>query len=210
MLIETMTTGGNTAVTRDAICRIFRDPPKLYTKRICLRRMMKSDSHDMYEYARRADVTRYLLWEPYESEAHTAKYLAYLQSRYRSGDFYDWAVVMRDTYKMIGTCGFTRFLPEANAAEVGYVLNPEFWGHGIATEAVARVVDFGFRELELNRIEAKYMVGNDRSRRVMEKVGMTFEGINRESMHVRGEYVSVGVCAILRSEWEACDRARAR
>ncbi len=189
-------------MNREMLGRVFRDPPKLYTKRICLRRMMRSDSHDMFEYARREDVTRYLLWDPYDSENHAYKYLTYLQSRYRAGDFYDWAVVMRDTYKMIGTCGFTRFNLEANSAEVGYVLNPDFWGRGIAPEAVARVIDFGFRELELNRIEAKYMVGNDRSRRVMEKVGMTFEGVNRESMHVKGRYVSVGVCAILRSEWE--------
>ncbi len=189
-------------MNRDTLGKIFRDPPKLMTPRTCLRRMMKTDSHDMYEYARLSEVTRYLLWDPHESEEYTYRYLSYLQTRYRAGDFYDWAVVMRDTYKMIGTCGFTRFTVESNSAEVGYVLNPAFWGKGIAPEVVARVVDFGFRELGLNRIEAKYMVGNDRSRRVMEKVGMTFEGVNRESMSVKGRYVSIGVCAILRSEWK--------
>ncbi|MBE6599357.1 MAG: GNAT family N-acetyltransferase [Ruminococcaceae bacterium] len=197
---------GTVCMNRDAISRIFRDPPKLYTRRTCLRRMMKSDSYDMFEYARREEVTRYLLWDPHESETYTYKYLTYLQSRYRAGDFYDWAVVMRDTYKMIGTCGFTRFSVESNSAEVGYVLNPDFWGMGIAPEVVSRVIDFGFCELGLHRIEAKYMVGNDRSRRVMEKVGMTFEGVNRESMHVKGKYVSVGVCAILRSEYNKMNR----
>jgi len=188
-------------MNRDQLCRIFRDPPKLYTKRTCLRRMMKTDSYDMYDYARRDEVTKYLLWDPHPNETYTFKYLSYLQTRYRAGDFYDWAVVMRDTYQMIGTCGFTRFNLESNSAEVGYVLNPDFWGMGIAPEVVSRVLEFGFNDLELNRIEAKYMVGNDRSRRVMEKVGMKFEGVNRESMHVRGKYISVGVCAILRSEY---------
>jgi len=188
-------------MNRDQLCRIFRDPPKLYTKRTCLRRMMKTDSYDMYEYARRDEVTEYLLWDPHPNETYTFKYLSYLQTRYKAGDFYDWAVVTRDTYQMIGTCGFTRFNIESNSAEVGYVLNPDFWGMGIAPEVVSRVLAFGFDELELNRIEARYMVGNNRSRRVMEKVGMTFEGVNRESMHVKGEYVSVGVCAILRSEY---------
>lgn len=188
-------------MNRDELSRIFRNPPHLYTERTCLRKMMKSDCHDMYEYARRDEVTRYLLWDPHPSETYTYKYLSYLQSRYRSGDFYDWAVVMRDTYKMIGTCGFTRFNIESNSAEVGYVLNPDYWGKGIATEVVSEVVKFGFNELNLNRIEAHYMEGNDRSRHVMEKVGMTYEGTNRESMHVRGEYVSIGICAILRSEF---------
>ncbi len=188
-------------MNREELARIFRDPPKLVTDRLCLRKMMKSDSYDMYEYAKRADVTRYLLWDPHPCESYTFKYLAYLQSRYRAGDFFDWAVVTRDTYKMIGTCGFTRFCIESNSAEVGYVLNPDFWGMGIAPEAVSKVLEFGFNELDLNRIEARYMVGNDRSRRVMEKVGMTFEGVNREAMHVKGRYVSIGVCSILKSEY---------
>lgn len=189
-------------MTHDDIIKIFRDPPALETRRLVLRRMLKRDSHDMYEYASRRDVTEYLLWEPHESEYYTYRYLSYIQSRYRAGDFYDWAVVVRESDKMIGTCGFTRFNTEANSAEVGYVLNPAYWGYGIAPEAVLNVLRFGFVNLHLNRIEARYMVGNDRSRRVMEKVGMTFEGVARESMHVKGRYVSVGTCSILRSEFQ--------
>lgn len=188
-------------MNRDELSRTFRNLPRLYTKRTCLRKMLKSDSHDMYEYARREEVTRYLLWSPHPDETYTGKYLAYLQSRYRAGDFYDWAIVMKDTYKMIGTCGFTRFNLESNSAEVGYVLNPAFWGQGIAAEAVREVIGFGFNELRLNRIEARYMEENIRSRRVMEKVGMTYEGVNREAIYVKGKYVSVGVCSILRSEF---------
>ena len=188
-------------MTREEISRIFRNPPIIDTPRLYLRKMNKTDSADMYEYSCREDVTRYLLWSPHPSEAYTAKYLSYLQSRYRAGDFYDWAVVVRDTDKMIGTCGFTRLNIDSNSAEIGYVLNPEYWGYGFAPEAVRAVMRFGFNELRLNRIEAKYMVGNERSVRVMEKVGMTREGINREAIHVKGRYVSVGVCSILRSEY---------
>ncbi len=195
-------TGQGWNMTHDDIIRIFREPPVLETRRLVLRKMQKRDSHDMYEYASLRDVTEYLLWEPHESEYYTYRYLSYIQSRYRAGDFHDWAVTVRESGKMIGTCGFTRFNYEANSAEVGYVLNPAYWGYGIAPEAVLNVMRFGFMNLRLNRIEARYMVGNDRSRRVMEKVGMTFEGIARESMHVKGRYVSVGTCAILRREFQ--------
>ncbi len=189
-------------MTHDDITRIFRDPPMIETRRLVLRRMQKRDSHDMYEYASRPEVTRYLLWDVHESEYYTYRYLSYLQSRYRAGDFYDWAVTLRETDKMIGTCGFTRFNVEANAAEVGYVLNPDYWGCGIAPEALLHVLRFGFVQLRLNRIEARYMIGNDRSRRVMEKVGMVFEGVAREAMYVKGSYVSIGTCAILRREFQ--------
>lgn len=189
-------------MNRDEITRIFREPPVLSAERIFLRKMRKTDSYDMFEYSKRQDVTKYLLWEPHRDESYTYKYLTYVQSRYRSGDFFDWSVIYRENNKMIGTCGFTRINTDSNSAEIGYVLNPDYWGRGIAAEAVRRVMRFGFDELSLHRIEAKYMIDNIQSRRVMEKVGMTYEGVNRDSMFVRGNYVSVGVCAILSSEFD--------
>ncbi|MBR3862967.1 MAG: GNAT family N-acetyltransferase, partial [Clostridia bacterium] len=54
--------------------------------------------------------------------------------------------------------------------------------------------------LGLHRIEARYMIGNDASRRVMDKVGMQFEGVQREAMLVKGAYRDIGVCAILSNE----------
>ena len=102
---------------------------------------------------------------------------------------------------MIGTCGFTSFSYDHNSAEIGYVLNPAYWGQGIAAEAVRAVLDVGFIKLNLHRIEARFMMGNDRSRRVMEKSGMTFEGFQRDAMYVLDEYRTIGICAILFSEY---------
>ena len=188
-------------MNHDELTRIFRDPPELDTPRLTFRKMLKKDSEDMYEYASQRAVTEYLMWSPHDSETYTRRYLTYLQSRYRTGEFHDWALVYRENGKMIGTCGFTRFNLEANSAEIGYVLNPAYWGMGLAPEAARRILQFGFLELRLHRIEAHYMIGNDRSRRVMDKIGMTFEGVQRESLHVRGHYVSIGVCSILMEEY---------
>ncbi len=188
-------------MNHDELTRIFRDPPVLDTPRLTLRRMLRRDSEDMFAYARDPAVSEFLLWQPHESEAYTRRYLNYLQSRYRSGDFHDWAVVWRESGRMIGTCGFTQFNLEANSAEIGYVLARPYWGIGIAPEAARAVLRFGFRELRLHRIEAHYMIGNDRSRRVMEKIGMRFEGVRRDSLHVKGRYVSVGVYSILEDEF---------
>lgn len=188
-------------MNHEEITRIFRDPPELGTPRLTLRKLLRQDSGDMYDYASRPEVSEYLLWQPHESEAFTRRYLNYLQSRYRAGDFHDWAVVLRESGRMVGTCGFTRFQYEANAAEIGYVLHPDVWGRGIAPEAARAVMRFGFGELRLHRIEARYILGNDRSRRVMDKLGMQFEGVARESIYVKGKYVSVATCAILEKEF---------
>ncbi len=186
---------------KETVCSIFSNIPTLRTDRLTLRRMSVRDADDMFEYACRQEVTEYLLWYPHQSKKYTSDYLRYIGARYNLGEFYDWAVVENESGKMIGTCGFTRFDLPHNSAEIGYVLNPDFHGKGYATEAAERVVEFGFSSLPLHRIEAKFMRGNDASLRVMEKLGMTFEGYRRDGMLVKQEYKTIGVCSILAREW---------
>jgi ribosomal-protein-alanine N-acetyltransferase len=116
------------------------------------------------------------------------------------GEFYDWAVVERESGRMIGTCGFTRFDLPHNSAEIGYVLNPDFHGRGYGTEAAARVVRFGFERLRLHRIEARFIQGNEASLHVMEKLGMRLEGYRRDGMRIKNAYRTIGVCAILEDD----------
>ena len=107
-------------MTHDDITRIFREPPVLETRRLVLRKMQKRDSHDMYEYASRRDVTEYLLWDPHESEYYTYRYLSYIQSRYRAGDFHDWAGTVRENDKMIWEDGSDEAYTPWAAGEPSY------------------------------------------------------------------------------------------
>ena len=184
----------------ETVRRVFSAIPDLSTERLLLRRMTVGDCYDMYEYAHNPSVTKYLTWSPHPDLEYTKEYLQYISNHYQLGDFYDWAVILRSENKMIGTCGFTRFHTAHNGAEIGYVLNPAYWGRGIACEAVREVIRFGFCELGLHRIEAKYMEGNEASRRVMEKVGMSFEGVRKDEMLIKGCYRNIGVCAVLNGQ----------
>ncbi|MBR3965549.1 MAG: GNAT family N-acetyltransferase [Clostridia bacterium] len=175
--------------------------PELETERLILRKMRADDASDMYEYAKRRDVTEFLTWVPHPDKRYTKDYLEYLGTRYRVGDFFDWAITLKENGKMIGTCGFTSFDYANDCAEMGYVLNPDYRGRGIAPEALRAVLDFGFSNLALHRAEAKFIEGNDASRRVMEKVGMKFEGIRRGGMLIKGDYRNIGICAVLRDEF---------
>ena len=187
---------------RETVYNIFTKMPRLYTPRLTLRPMHTSDAYDMYEYASREDLTEYLLWSPHPSVSYTRDYLAYIESRYAVGEFYDWAITLTDSGKMIGTVGFTKIDCPHDRAEIGYVLNPEYHHMCIGTEAARRVVEYGFSQLGLHRIEARFMEGNNASLHVMEKLGMTFEGYQRDSMLVKGIYRTIGVCAILKDEFE--------
>jgi ribosomal-protein-alanine N-acetyltransferase len=186
---------------KDLIYRLFSHIPTLETDRLILRAMRVSDAADMYAYACRPSVTEYLTWDPHQSVDVTREYLVYVGQRYLTGDFYDWSIICKEDGRMIGTCGFTSFNCPADSGEIGYVLSPAYQGRGLATEAVRRVLHFGFEELSLHRIEAHFIQGNEASRRLMERVGMTFEGFARESMRIKGRYRTIGTCAILRREF---------
>ncbi len=187
---------------KETVFKIFSSMPTLYTDRLSLRAMHPIDAEDMFDYARRPEVTKYLLWREHEDISFTRDYLAYIGRRYALGDFYDWAIIDRESRRMIGTCGFTKIDTANNSAEIGYVLNPDFHRRGFASEAVRRILKFGFEELGVNRIEARFMQGNEASLALMMSVGMTFEGYMRDLVLAKGSYRTVGVSSILRSEYE--------
>lgn len=92
---------------------------------------------------------------------------------------------------------------ERRSASIGYSLARPEWGKGLTTEAVHAVIGVAFGSLpDLNRIQAWADERNGASRRVMEKVGMSFEGVLRDRSVVRGELISDAFYSILRSEWE--------
>ena len=193
---------------KETVYKVFSQMPTLKTKRLTLRPMHPIDAEDMFDYARRDEVTKYLLWSSHKNISYTKDYLNYIQNRYALGDFYDWAVIDRESRRMIGTCGFTKIDTANNSAEIGYVLNPDFWGMGFAPEAVRKILEFGFGELGLHRIEARFMKDNKRSFRVMEKVGMTLEGYHKDLIFVKGSYRTVGVCAITEDEYKQAEQLK--
>ena len=180
---------------------IFEDIPPMATNRLYLRKISVNDAEDMYEYASDRDTTEYLTWEPHGALKFTKNYLRFLQKQYKCGQYLDWAIVYRENGKMIGTCGFSAIYPEHGKAEIGYVLNRAYRNKGIATEACGLVISYAFEQLDIHRIEAKCIVGNDASERVMKKLGMKYEGTYRESMYVKGEYRDIKMYSILSDEY---------
>jgi RimJ/RimL family protein N-acetyltransferase len=92
--------------------------------------------------------------------------------------------------------------------DVGYCLHPDFWGRGLATEAVRALLDLGFGTLELERIFALTIVENVASWRLMERIGMTREGIMRHNRLVSGAWRDSVLYAILRGEFRSGGSAR--
>ncbi|MBQ9545451.1 MAG: GNAT family N-acetyltransferase [Clostridia bacterium] len=184
--------------TLSPIQSVFSRIPELRTERLVLRKLTPRDAGDMFEYARSEEVTRFLTWYPHPDVSHTRAYLKALRSAYRKGRFFDWGVEFQG--KMIGTCGFTNISEENSCGEIGYVLSPAFRGRGLMTEAAKRVVDFGFDDLGLERIEAKHIVGNEKSASLMRRCGMSCEGTLRNAMLIKGQFRTICIYSILRED----------
>lgn len=179
----------------------FKHIPTLESERLILRPMCVSDYEDMYDYAKDPEMTKYLLWSPHPSADYTKAYLKFVSKRYKSGDFYDWAVVEKSSGRMIGSCGFTSIDVDNRKGEIGYVINRKFQQKGYGSEAAETVLGFGFYDLDLNRIECKIMKENEASFKLAQKLGMTFEGYMRDFMYVKGQYRNIGICSILKEEF---------
>ena len=173
----------------------------LRTERLILRRIIKRDAADMFEYSKLEEVTRYLLWSPCSRLETAQAYINTLPKVYKNGTFFDFAVVIAYTGKMIGTCGFTSISLKDGAAEIGFVLNPAYHGQGYGTEAATEVMRLGFMNFGFNRIQARCMKGNVASRALMSKLGMTYEGCARQLMLVKGSFRDIETCSILKNEF---------
>ena len=124
-----------------------------------------------------------------------------MQRKYRMGEPASWGIVLKETGRVIGTIGFMWIQPDYASAEVGYSLSRQYWNQGYMTEALARVIRYGFEEMRLNRIEAQHELTNPASGAVMRKCGMTKEGTLRQRLLNKGRFVDVDLYSILRFEY---------
>jgi RimJ/RimL family protein N-acetyltransferase len=114
----------------------------------------------------------------------------------------DFAVELRETGEVVGAISIIPH-EQHQRAVLAYWCAVEYWGCGYTTEAVRAVIDYGFRELDLNRIHADCHGDNPASRRVLEKAGMTYEGRLRQHSFRVGRFADKLQFGMLRSEWEA-------
>ena len=170
------------------------------TPRIILRRLEMGDAQDVFEYGRDPEVARHVLWDPYESVSDARWYIRSMQRKYRSLAPASWGIELKANGRIVGTIGYMWHNQEHSSTEVGYSLAREMWNQGLMTEALKTVIEYTFRTLHINRIEAQHELTNPASGAVMRKCGMVQEGILRQRLCNKGRYVDVALYAILRDD----------
>ena len=175
-------------------------PPRLRTERLLLRPIAARDIEDIFEYASDPEVTKFVRFVTHKTRRDTRAFLARMQQAYRKG-IPVWGIELQAENKMIGSIGFVDWLRDHRRAELGYVIHRKYWGQGITTEAVRAVVEFAFRKMDLNRIEAGTLPENVPSQRILEKVGFQYEGTLRQREHIKGRWPDQRMYSLLREEY---------
>ena len=178
----------------------FARLPVLETPDLVLRPPRMRDAKAIHAYASDPEVARYVLWDPHRSLRETREYVRSLIVRARRGDPSAWVIALKGTDQAIGTIGFVWYSSENRSAELGYSLAREYWNHGYASQALLAVSREAFRSLPLNRLEAQHDLRNPASGKVMEHAGFRKEGVLRERLVNKGEFVSVALYALLRAD----------
>ena len=162
----------------------------LETKRLTLSKLSKNDIPLIHELNSREDVARYNTLGIPDSLETTAKYLEpiILAGHFDAPRMYSWALRTKEDQQFIGELGMSLFAERFKRAEIYYNLLPEFWGKGYASEAVEGLLNFGFNTLKLHRIEAGVATENERSIKLLERLGMQYEGRHRKILPINGEW----------------------
>lgn len=160
--------------------------PTLNTDRLILRPFTLADAPELHRLANEPEIAATTLRIPHPYPEKLARtWIESHPAMFEAGDGVVFAVVLRRDGNLIGCVGLTCD-PENQNAELGYWIGVPYWNRGYATEAARMTVAFGFAAFGLHRIKSGYFASNPASGRVMEKIGMRYEGRRRDAIFKEG------------------------
>ena len=176
----------------------------LETERMILRRFTPEDAETAYRnYTSDPSVTEYLTWPVHDSPGTTRKLLTQWSAQYKDRSFYQWAIELRSTREVIGSISVVDWQTDADAPELGWCIGSRWWGRGLMPEAAHAVLRYLFENVGAARVTARCDAENHKSARVMEKMGMTYEGTLRAHGRNNRGIVDEVCYGILKSEFSS-------
>ena len=176
---------------------------QLQSERLTLTLVALSDLEDIHELHSLPETDEFNTLGLPETIEQTKEILDewILASRHELTPAYNFSIRSRETNTFIGLVALKCGTAKYRRGEVWYKLHIKQWGKGFATEAVKRIISFGFQELNLHRIEAGCAVANTASIRVLEKAGMLKEGRKRKVLPLKSGWSDNYEYAILEEDW---------
>ncbi|CAM4087208.1 GNAT family N-acetyltransferase [Gillisia limnaea] len=184
----------------------FKNFPELESERLSLRKLELTDAPEVQVIRSDEKVMIYMDSERQLTTQHSEKFISVKLKMYeeRTGIF--WAIIEKSTNKFMGDFAFFKIDGKNSRAEIGYTLKPEFWGNGFMQEAMFKIFDFGFNELNLHSLEANINPENKNSRAILTKMGFQKEAYFRENYYYNGEYLDSEIYSLLKSQFQKAEK----
>jgi RimJ/RimL family protein N-acetyltransferase len=182
---------------------IFQSFPQLETRNLILRRMQATDSAAIFRILADDEVTRYYDEATFTDIAQARDQIEAWENGYKNKRCIRWGIAQKDDPTLIGSCGYYGFHTWHMRAAIGYELARSSWRKGIMTEALSAMLELGFQEMGLNRIEAVVMPENRASVKLLEKLGFHNEGllVEYENWGSKG-FADLFMLALISKSWK--------
>ena len=185
----------------------------LESERLILRPFQEADIEPFAAYRSDPEIARYQSWEPPVTLEQAARFVNDMKNARPGvqGEWYQWAVERKAAPGLIGDCAFQILPPDGahdpRQAEIGFSFARAYQGQGFAAEAVSRLLDYLFDDLNLHRVVAITDTENRGAARLLERLGLRHEGTFVENIWFKGAWGSEFAYALLRREWVVKGRA---
>ena len=176
----------------------FSPFPNLETNRLILRHLNSDDVNEILALRSNPEIMKFIPRPLIKTTKEALEFIATMDANINNNIVINWAITTQEDDKLIGMIGFYRMKPENYRAEVGYILSAEYHGQGIMTQALQRVIQFGFEEMGLNSIEAVIDPENYGSEKVLLKNNFVKEGHFKEHTFFEGKFLDSVFYSILR------------
>lgn len=174
--------------------------PEIYTERLYLRKLSLKDAETLFKYWSDPEVTKYLNITTFKDIEQAYSMIRLLNSLYNNKDGIRWAIATKKDNIVIGTCGYNNWIRKSSRGEIGYELGKEYWGNGYATEAIKEIIKYGFKSMNLNRIEAFTVPEATSSINLLKKLGFKKEGMLRQYGYWNMRYWDENIYSLLKKD----------
>jgi len=179
------------------------DFPQLETERLILQEMTLDDVEFYFHHFNNDKIIEGCCFPgPRTLEAAKEELERYCISPFKEDKGIRWGIVRKGDNELIGTCGYYDWNKTTRRAEIGYDLDPAYWGQGIMTEALQTMLRYGFEKMRLNRIQAIIDSNNTQSMKLVYRLGFKKEGVLRQRSYFNGKFRDDACFSLLREDWE--------
>lgn len=183
--------------------KLFKSFPIIENEHLRMKKIEEQDLDDYVEINMNKELYQFKPGEPRKTVEAVLNIIGHHERDFRKKIIINLGIYVKEDNKMVGVAELFDFDKKVDAATIGYTLNKEYWGKGIATKATAMLLDYLFNEIEVNRVQAFVMPQNERSKKVLLRNHFVKEGTIRQGNYWRGRgIVDLELYSILKEEYK--------